>query len=95
MSKTVNIKEIAEFVAANHGISKKAAEGVVRDTFAFIKSELNDGNEINLAEFGKFQVEEKPARLGRNPKTGASIQIEAKKVVKFKPLKALRDEVNQ
>ena len=95
MSKTINVKEIAEYVAANHNISKAAAEAIVRDTFSFIKDELNSQSEINVAGFGKFVTEVKPARKGRNPKTGETIQIEEKRVVKFKPLKALRDEVNQ
>ena len=53
----------------------------------------NDG-EITLPGIGKLKVSERPARTGRNPQTGASIQIAAKKVVKYVPAKALADSLN-
>lgn len=91
---SVNLKEVAEYVAARHAISKKAAEEMVKDAFAYVKSEVAVGNEVNIDKFGKFVPEDKPARTGRNPKTGESLTIEAKTVVKFKPAKNFKDEVS-
>lgn len=88
----VNIKEVADFVAANNNISKAAALRITKDVFGFIKSEVLDGNEVNIDKFGKFESEQKEARTGRNPSTGAAIEIAAKKVVKFKAAKDFKDQ---
>ena len=55
---------------------------------------LKAGEEINFIGWGKFEVVERPARTGRNPKTGEEIKIEAKKTVKFKAGKTLLDKIN-
>ena len=89
----VNMKEIAAYVAANNGISKMAAEGMVRDTFEFIKGELAAGYDVSIDKFGKFEVKERAARVGRNPKTGEALSIPAKWITRFKPAKSLREEI--
>lgn len=86
-----NVQQIAEYVAANNGISKGAATIIVRDVFAFIKDSLVEGTEVNINDFGKFEVVAKPERQGRNPATGETITIAARNAAKFKPAKALRD----
>lgn len=90
-----NIKQIIDFVAANNGLSKKAAEAAVRDVFDFIKDEVASGREIAITDFGAFKPVTRAARTGRNPATGETIQIAAKTVVSFKPAKSLRDEVKE
>ena len=89
----INIKEIAAYVAANNGISKAAAEGVVKDAFAFIKDTVAEGGVVNLDKFGKFEQDVRAARTGRNPATGEVMQIPEKKVVKFKVAKDFKDQV--
>ena len=56
---------------------------------------LENDSEISLPGIGKLKVSERPARTGRNPSTGAAIEIAAKKVVKFVPAKVLNDAVNK
>lgn len=82
---SVNIKEVAEYVAANNGLSKAAAERAVKDAFEYIKAEASSGAEVNIDKFGKFVREFKPERQGRNPATGEPLTIAQKFVVKFKP----------
>ena len=55
---------------------------------------LIKGDEINFVGWGKFEVKDTPARVGRNPKTGVEVEIPAKKVVKFKAGKTLADKVD-
>ncbi|MDY0027363.1 MAG: HU family DNA-binding protein, partial [Lentimicrobium sp.] len=56
-----------------------------------VAGELKKGNSVDIAGFGSFSVAERAARTGRNPQTGAPLQIKASKVPKFKPGKGLRD----
>ncbi len=88
----VNIKEIATYVAANNNISKLAAETIVKDTFAYIRDSLPN-DEVVVHGFGKFALATRSARVGRNPSTGAPIQIAETKVVKFKPTTSFKAEV--
>lgn len=89
----VNIKEVADYAAANNGISKSAAAAVIRDALAYIKDTVADGHTVNLDKFGKFAPEVKAARQGRNPKTGETMQIPERKAVKFKVAKDFKDQV--
>lgn len=90
----VNIKEVADYVAANNGLTKALAERAVKDAFAYIKDAVAAGTDVNLDKFGKFSPEKKAERNGRNPKTGESMVIAAKTVVKFKPAKDFKDQVS-
>jgi DNA-binding protein HU-beta len=58
-----------------------------------VQNALSSGNNVQMIGFGTFAVEERPARVGRNPATGKEIKIPAKKVVKFKVGKQLKDSV--
>lgn len=89
----VNIKEVTEYAAANNGMSKAATEKVIKDAFAYIKDSVAAGNTVNLDKFGKFEPQVKAERNGRNPATGESITIPARRVVKFKPAKDFSDQV--
>lgn len=64
-----------------------------RNTFKDIASILSQGEDVNIPGFGKFSVTERAARVGRNPKTGETIQVAASKKVSFKPAKALKEAV--
>ncbi|HEU5394585.1 MAG TPA: integration host factor subunit alpha [Candidatus Methylomirabilis sp.] len=85
--------DIASLVAQK-GLTKKQAMEAVEATLETIKGALKKGEKIQLVGFGSFQVRAKRARKGRNPQTGSEIIITARKVLKFKPGKALQQAVN-
>lgn len=66
----------------------------VKNLFDTIKAEVKAGNEVDLARFGKFVPATRAPRVSRNPQTGATVQVGAKKTVKFKASKTFKDELN-
>ncbi len=90
----MNQSELIANVARATGISKADAERAVKATLNEIGDAIERKEEVNLAGFGTFRVEHRNARTGRNPQTGASMDIPAKNVIKFSPGKALRECVN-
>lgn len=87
----MNNSDLADKLAASHDITKADARKLVDAVFAAIADAAAAGEEVSLNGFGKFKVKDTPAREGRNPSTGATIQIAASKALKFKPAKALKD----
>ena len=88
----MNISDLVSYVADQDGkITKTQAKALVDSVFAAITSAAVKGEEVSLPGFGKFKVQDKPARTGRNPSTGAAIQIAASKKLVFQPAKALKD----
>ncbi len=77
--------EIVESLAEKTGMQKKDAENVLETLVNTIQDSLKTGHKVNLAGLGTFVVVEKKARVARNPKTGETVQVEAKKAPKFKP----------
>lgn len=90
----MNTAEIADHLAGAHGLTKTAAKQVVEDVLKAIADAVAKGDEVSLPGFGKFKVQSKPARTGRNPSTGAAIQIAASKKIVFQAAKVLKDAVN-
>ncbi|WP_176593840.1 HU family DNA-binding protein [Sphingobium sp. EM0848] len=90
----MNNAELAEALAADHGLTKADARKYVDSVFTAIAGAATQGNEISLNGFGKFKVKDQPAREGRNPSTGAVIQIAASKKLTFTPAKAVKDQLN-
>lgn len=90
----MNQAELIDTVAAAAEIKKSDAAKVVQAVFEGITAALGKGEEVRLAGFGIFEVAERAAREGRNPRTGEVVQIAASKAPKFKPAKQLRDAVN-
>lgn len=86
--------DLVERVAKEAELTKKDAEQLVEIVFESIISSLNAGEKIELRGFGSFRVRERNARKGRNPKTGASVDIPAKRVAYFKPGKELKELIN-
>lgn len=87
----------AEFVAAiaeEAGLTKKDADAAVKAFTEVVTEELKKGEKIQLTGFGTFEVSERAARSGRNPRTGETMKIKASKAPKFKAGKALKDAVN-
>lgn len=89
----MNKTELVNAVAAEAGLSKKDADKAVAAVLGSIKGALANGDKVQLIGFGTFEVRERAAKEGRNPHTGATIQIPASKVPAFKAGAALKDAV--
>ena len=85
MNKADLIAQISE----DAGISKVQANAALDSFTAAVTKELKKGGKVTLVDFGTFSISERAARTGRNPQTGATIKIKAKKVAKFKAGKEL------
>ena len=90
----MNKAELIAAVAEKAELSKKDAEKAVKALTDVISEELVQGEKIQLVGFGTFEVSERAAREGRNPKSGEVMNIPASKTPKFKAGKALKDMVN-
>jgi len=90
----VNKTELIDYVASNADIPKAVAARALESTISAVKATLKKGDSVSLVGFGTFAVGKRAARVGRNPRTGASIKIKAAKVPKFRPGKALKDAIN-
>ena len=90
----MNKTELIAAVAEKAEISKKDAEKAIKAFTEAVSEELVKGGKIQLVGFGTFEVSERAAREGRNPKTGEAMTIAASKTPKFKAGKALKDMVN-
>ena len=91
----MNKTELIAAVAEKAEISKKDAEKAVKAFTDAVAEELAKGGKVQLVGFGNFEVSERPAREGRNPRTGETMTIAASKTPKFKPGKALKDDINK
>lgn len=89
----MNKQALAELVHGKLGGTKVQAEEVVDGLFDAIVQTLKRGEEVSVAGFGIFSVKNRAARMARNPKTGEQVKVEAKRVPKFRPAKALKDAV--
>jgi DNA-binding protein HU-beta len=90
----MNKGDLVNKVAESANLTKAQASTVVNTIFDSISDALKSGDKATLIGFGTFSVSRREARTGRNPQTGASINIPAKNVVKFKPGKELTETVN-
>lgn len=87
--------EIFEKVSENLGLSKKESAELVEAVFSLIKSTLEAGEKLKIAGFGNFEVKQKADRRGRNPQTGETITIEARRILTFKPSNVLKMAINK
>jgi len=92
-SITMNKSALAEMIHEKIGGTKIQSEEVVQSIIDAIVATLKKGDEVSLAGLGIFSVKARPARMARNPKTGASVQVAATTVPKFRAAKALKDAV--
>lgn len=90
----MNKNDLISSIATDAGLSKADAAKAVDAVFGNIEKSLKGGNEVRLVGFGTFSVANRKATTGRNPRTGAAIQIPASKQPKFKAGKGLKDAVN-
>ena len=87
--------ELITNVANGADVTKKEASAVVEAVFETIEEILVSGDKIQIPGFGVFETKERAARVGRNPQTGAAIDIPASTVPVFKASKVLKDAVNE
>ena len=90
----MNKNELVSAVAEEANLSKGDAQSAVDAVFAVIEGELKKGGDVRLVGFGNFSVSRREASTGRNPQTGAAVQIPARNVPKFSAGKGLKDAVN-
>ncbi len=90
----MNKTELINAIAEKAGISKKDAENAVNAFTNVVSDALVDRDKVQIVGFGTFEVAERAARTGRNPKTGETIEIPASKSPKFKASKTMKEIVN-
>lgn len=90
----MNRKELIDALATKTGSTKTDADRNIAALIDVITDTLKSGDSISLVGFGSFEVRERTARTGRNPKTGAELKISASKVPAFKPGATLKAAVN-
>ena len=91
----MNKSKLIDTIASEAGISKADAARALNATTDAIINAMSSGESVQLAGFGSFMVRDRTARIGRNPQTGATIQIKASKVAAFKAGKAFKEAVNK
>ncbi|MEE9590101.1 MAG: HU family DNA-binding protein [Hyphomicrobiaceae bacterium] len=90
----MNKAELVAHVAKDSELPKETAEKAVEATFSNIQRALRGGDTVRIVGFGNFQVTQRKASIGRNPRTGAEVQIPASRVPKFRAGKALKEACN-
>jgi DNA-binding protein HU-beta len=90
---TITLKQLAAQLAESQELPKKQAEALLGELVAMATEHLKKGDKIRITGLGTLQVRARPARTGRNPATGATIQIAASKKIAFQPAKELKDSV--
>jgi integration host factor subunit alpha len=93
MNESTTKNDLVDAVCRELDFSKKEVQEAVDTLFELIREELSRSNTIKLPGFGNFTIRSKRERTGRNPKTGETMAITARKVVSFKPSSILRDRV--
>lgn len=91
----MNKQELVERLVAECGVTKAAADTLVKGVVGAITEALVNGEKVALPGFGTLEVRDRAAKEARNPQTGAVIKVPARKAVAFKPGKALKDAVNK
>src|SRR5512144_253332 len=90
MTKADLIEEVSRLVE----LTRKDSEVIVETIFDSIVHSLRSGDKIEIRGFGSFRTRQRKPRVGRNPKTGARVEVPAKKIPYFKPSKELKDVIN-
>lgn len=90
----MNKRDLADIVAYETGVSRAVAAAGVDSVFKTIAAALHDGAKVQISGFGTFDVRERRARTGRNPRTGEAVEIPAGKAPAFRASRALKESVN-
>ena len=86
--------DLVDRVTASGDLTRRDGEIIVDTLFESVIGALRSGDKIEIRGFGSFRTRQRNSRIGRNPKTGARVEVPAKRVPYFKPSKELRDSVN-
>lgn len=92
---TVTLKNIAAEIAESQELSKKQMNAIIEEIVDHLVKNLKKGNRVRLAGLGILQVRKRAARMGRNPATGETIKIPAKKKIAFRAAKELKEAVGK
>lgn len=92
---TVTLKNISAEIAEKHELSKKQVNEIMDELITHLVKNLKKGNRIRIAGLGILQVKKRAARMGRNPATGETIKIPAKKKIAFRAAKELKEAVGK
>ncbi len=92
---TLTKVELADSLIEKHNLNKRDAKELVERFFEEIRLALESGRDVKLSGFGNFELRDKSSRPGRNPKTGESVPVSARRVVVFKPGQKLRSRVEK
>lgn len=87
--------DIVERIQTKIGFTKKESAEMLESVLTIMKITLETGEKIKIAGFGNFEVKQKKDRRGRNPQTGESIMIDARRILTFKPSSILRQAINR
>ncbi|MFZ5759111.1 MAG: integration host factor subunit alpha [Thermodesulfobacteriota bacterium] len=94
MKDNLTRKELARIINEKLGISQRSAAELVDQVFSTLKESLLKEEPVKLVQFGTFTVRKKSPRMGRNPRTGETMEITRRSMVSFKASKALREKIN-
>lgn len=92
-TSTLTRADLAEALHRMVGLSKNDALHLVEQILARMSDALASGEDVKIAKFGTFLLNDKAQRIGRNPKTGVEVPVSARRVVTFRPSQGLRDQV--
>ena len=95
LKKNFTRKNLSNKIYQNLGFSKNISSTIIDNFFNSLVLELLKSNKVKISSFGTFEVINKKERIGRNPKTKIEAKIVARKVVKFKPSKAIKEKLNR
>ena len=90
---TITLKQLSAEIAEKHALGKKQADTMLADVFGCVVDHLKSGARVRIGGLGIIEVKNRPARMGRNPATGAAIQIKASKKVAFRAAKELKEAI--
>ncbi len=92
--ENITRKDLAKAIHEKMGFSKRSSGDLVDEFFVSLRQALLAEESIKLVHFGTFNVRQKEPRIGRNPRTGETMEISKRSMVTFKPSKSLREKVN-
>lgn len=91
--EVVTLKHLAGALSESRDMPKREAEAFVAELIGNVVAHIKDGAKVRIAGLGIFEVKNRPARMARNPATGAQVHVEASRKVAFRPAKDLKDSV--
>lgn len=92
--KTITKKILVDRIATTHNLQRTAVKNILQDFLDQIVDELGEGNRIEFRDFGVFEVKHRAARTAQNPKTLERVPVPAKRSVRFKPGRKMREEMD-